>query len=158
MFVTLLTRPRLATLALALPVFAAGVVHPTWAQSTGIDVWNVPALQDQLRTSADESERLDGAEHEVQRRIAMKESLVAELIAGRAALADVTAQFTEMNATRPAYVAAIRESFPGATDEEKAARNVIYYALARATAAEHDAVARRLDAELRQMIALTSAH
>ncbi len=153
MFATLITRPRLLTVLLALPVFAAGIVHPTWAKSAGIDVWNVPALRDEMRTSADECERLEVAEHEVQRRIALKESLVLELIAGRATLAEVTAHFSELNASRPNYVAAIRESFPGDTDEEKAARNVIAYALARTSAADRDAVACRLDAELQRMLA-----
>lgn len=158
MFVTLTARLRLLTFALALPVFVAGLAHPTWAKTAGIDVWNVPTLREQIRTLAGENDRLDAAEDEVQRRMAVKEALVAELVAGRTTLAAVTAQFVEMNAGRPNYVAAIRASFPGGTDQEKAARNVIEYALARTAAANQAAVAGRLEAELRQMTAPAPAH
>lgn len=158
MFATWTARPRLLTAALALPLLAAGVAHPTWAKSAGVDVWNVPALEEQMRASAGESDRLEAAEEEVHRRIAVKEALVAELLAGRSTLAEVTARFTELNATRPDFVATIRQAFPGVSDHEAATRNVIGYALLRAPAADRSAVARRLDAELRQMIAPTAAH
>lgn len=154
MFATSTSRLRL--FALALPVFAVGLVRPAWAQSVGLDVWNVPALQAEMRASADASDRLDEKDHEVQQRMAVKESLVAELIAGRTTLAEVTARFTDMNATRPDYVASIRATFSGTTDLEKSARNVIDYALARVPVAERAAFAARLEAELQQMLVLSS--
>lgn len=158
MFATLTARPRLLTAALALPVFAAGLLHPTWAKSVGADVWNVPALNNEARAAISKNERLDAEDDQVRRRMAVKEALVAELIAGRTSLAEVTARFAEMNATRANYVALIRETYPGATDREKAARNVIDYVFSRVPAAERAAVVRRLDAELQQIIAPSAAH
>ncbi len=157
MFTILLTRARLLTAA----VFASLVLlacHPTLAKSVGADVWNVPTLNDQLRESEGMSDQLDAEGDEVRRRIAVKESIVSELIAGRTTLAEVTAKFIELNATRPGYVDAIRMSYPGATDLEKSARNVISYALARAPDGTHDALSRKLEAELEQMIARSGSH
>lgn len=132
--------------------------HPTLAKSIGADVWNVPALNDQLRESTSAGDRLNDEDDEVRRRIAVKEALVAELIAGHTTLAEVTAKFSELNATRPQYVAAIRSSYAGATDQEKTARNVLSYSLARAPDGTRDALSQRLEAELDQMIALSATH
>ena len=158
MFATLTARPRLLTLALALPVLAAGLLHPTWAKSAGVDVWNLSALKGEVRAAAGENSRLDAEDGQVQQRMAVKEALVAELIAGRTTLAEVTARFTEMNVTRPTYMAVIREAYPGATDQEKAARNVIGYASARVPARRPRR--RRPPARRRtpQMIAPSATH
>ena len=136
-----MTRPRLFVAAVALVTLGLLIGHPTLARSIGADVWNVPALNEQLRQSEDAREDLDAEDTEIRRRIAVKEALVAELIDGHVSLADVTARFLAINATRPHYMAAIRQSFPGATDQEKTARNVISYALARAPAGTADALA-----------------
>ena len=62
-------------------VVGAGVlfVHPTWAQALGVDVWNVSALEKKARASADENDRLDNEDGEILRRIAIKESIIADL-------------------------------------------------------------------------------
>jgi len=153
-----MTRPRLFVAAVALVTLGLLIGHPTLARSIGADVWNVPALNEQLRQSEDAREDLDAEDTEIRRRIAVKEALVAELIDGHVSLADVTARFLAINATRPHYMAAIRQSFPGATDQEKTARNVISYALARAPAGTADALAARLNAELERMIARSDTH
>lgn len=155
MFATLLTRSRLLTAGGVLAALALLAGHPTLAKSIGADVWNVPALNDQLRESSDLNAQLDDEDEEVRHRIAMKEAIIGELIASRATLAETTAKFIELNAARPEYVTTIRATYPGATDEEKAARNVIAYALARAPASGYEALSQRLDAELQQM---TAAH
>ncbi len=154
MFANLLTRSRLLTSGAALAALAALALltgHPTLAKSIGADVWNVPALNDQLRESSDLSAQLDDEDEEIRHRIVVKEAIIGQLIANHATLAETTAKFIELNASRPEYVTTIRATYPGATYEEKAARNVISYALARAPAGGYDALSRRLDAELQQM-------
>lgn len=156
MFATLQSRPRLLT---ALAVTAAVLAgHPTLARSVGMDVWNVPELRQQLDNASGENRRLNTEDDIVLQRIARKETIVRELIAGRATLADATALFGELNAARPLALEAVRDAYPGATDQEKTARNVIAYALGRATGADRGALSRRLEAELQQMTAGPGAH
>ena len=134
----------------------AGVVlavHPTWAVALGIDVWNVPALEAELRAGAEEAQRLDAEDEYVRRRIELKEMIVRDLVAERVSLAEATDRFVELNALRPRSAEAVRESFPGATDREKTARNVIAYALTRSTPDQQGAISSRLETELRQMLA-----
>lgn len=149
---------RRALLAVAvIALIGILAVHPTWAKSIGVDVWNVPALKEQLRATADEGARLGEEDEAVLHRIAVKESLVTDLVAGRATLAEVTEQFYILDASRPAYLAVLRESYPAATDREMIARNVIAYALPRAAPEERETLSSRLEADLQQMLA-ASAH
>ena len=60
-------------------------------------------------------------------RIEYKQDLVRQLAGGELTLADVTAEFLAMNKDVPAVTFMIRESYAGATDEEKTAANVIDY-------------------------------
>lgn len=156
MFATLQSRPRMLT---ALTVSAAVLAgHPTLARSVGMDVWNVPELQQQLDNASGESHRLSTEDDIVLQRIAKKETIVKELIAGRATLADATARFGELNAARPLALETVRDAYPGATDQEKTARNVIAYALGRTPVADRGALSRRLEAELQQMTTGRGAH
>ncbi|MBA4062250.1 MAG: hypothetical protein C0501_00825 [Isosphaera sp.] len=146
---------RLAALAaLAAPaagVAAAAVLRPEWSAAVGLDVWNVPALRAESRAEAERAEVLADEDQDIRRRIAVKEALVSDLIAGRATLAAVTARFVELNRARPEYVAAVRANYPGDTDEEKTARNVLEYASGRIAAeppARRAEVTARLRAEL----------
>lgn len=129
------------------------LVHPTWAQSVGLDVWNAPALNQQAQTAAVEVDRLETEDGEVLRRIAIKESIINELLAGRTTLADATDQFVALNEARPDYIETIRNSFPGTTDREKFARNVIAFAIPRVPPDERAALSSRLEVELQQMLA-----
>lgn len=157
MFATSLTRPRRLTATLVV-TFAVLAGHPTLARSVGMDVWNVPELQQQLDAASDESARLRTEDDVVLQRIAVKEAIVKELIAGHTTLAETTDRFAEMNANRPQALAVIRLAYPGATDQEKTARNVISYALGRTPVADRAALSRRLEAELQQMTAARGAH
>src|SRR5436305_5683334 len=62
-------------------------------------------------------------------RMAVKEALAADLVAGRATLADVSARFLALNGPEPGYMAEIRRRHPARSDEESQALNVIAYAL-----------------------------
>jgi hypothetical protein len=153
---SLLTRPRVLVgfcLAIAVGVLT---VHPTLAQSIGADVWNMPALQEQVREAAAEDARLSDEGDDVLRRIAIKDAIVGDLIAGRVTLVEATDRFTALNAARPRYLAALRESFSGATDQEKFARNVISFAVCRVEPHERAELSSRLETELQQTLAVAS--
>ncbi len=158
MLESLLSRPRVlvgSCVAVAVAVLAA---HPSLARTIGADVWNVPALKEQVRDAAAVEDRLAGEDDEVMRRIAIKEAMIADLIAGRSTLPETTARFVELNATRPHYLAALRDSYPGATDGEKYARNVISFALARVAPHDRAALSSRLEGELRQSLRVVATH
>jgi hypothetical protein len=128
-------------------------LHPAWAQSVGVDVWNLPELQRQFREADDEGRRLSADNAELMRCLRAKEATVADLLAGRVALAEAADRFSALNDAQPRCAARVRERYAGGTDREKCARNVIDFALHRAPPRERDALAARLEAELRQMLA-----
>lgn len=102
------------------------------------------------------SAELDGVRLDLRQRIELKDSLIAELVAGRTTLADVTSQFLVLNESQPTYMEVIRLQFRGATDRERIARNVIAYAaieLGRSKLMERMLVVARLEYELQQVIA-----
>lgn len=155
---SLLARPRVLV-AFCLVVGAVVLVaHPTLARSIGADVWNVPALKEEARAASAQEERLTEEGGDVLRRIAIKDAIIAELLGGRITLSTATDRFTELNAGRPYYLSALRETFSGATDQEKFARNVISFAVARVEPHERADLSSRLETELRQMLAAGASH
>jgi len=60
-------------------------------------------------------------------RIAIKEALVEDLIAGKQTLIEVAGRFAELN-SEESDAAVIRQHFPGACDLERNANNVLGYA------------------------------
>jgi len=149
-----LVRCLLLTLAaLALSVGAASALSPGWVRSAGLDVWNMPRLERTVDEAVEQGRQLEDEDAEVRHRIRAKETLVEGLIAGRSTLAEVTSQFTALNQPYPEYMRMILVTYPGATDEEKAARNVIAYTLPRVRdTSRRCAVAGRLEAELQSMM------
>src|SRR5690242_18793048 len=77
---SLLTRRRLAIAGLAAAALGSLVADPGWAQSLGVDVWNVPALQQELRAGEDQERELIERNVEVRRRIAVKDAIIADLL------------------------------------------------------------------------------
>jgi hypothetical protein len=101
--------------------------HPTWPTDVGIDFWNVPALKERLVQDRRLADELTTEDTRVMRRIAAKETIIEDLIAGRINLLEAAADFRALNAGRPGYMLVIRSSYPGVTDDERLCRNVIGY-------------------------------
>lgn len=135
-------------LALALAVL---VIHPTWASALGVDVWNIPAMKAELRANAERVEQMQEQDENILYRIRLKEAIVADLLAHRITLADATDRFAALNESRPDYMELIRAQYPGQTDQEKLARNVIAFTELRAPVSERPAVKNRLEADLHRM-------
>ena len=74
-----------------------------------------------------QSHELDLENAEIRDRIAVKEGLISQLLRGQSSLAATTEQFMALNESHPEYLDVIRRSCPGATDEEKMARNVLEF-------------------------------
>jgi len=138
--------------ALAVAATALLGVNPSWAKSAGVDVWNLPTLEQELREGNKTSRELTIVDSEIQQRIVVKEMKIGELIAGRLSLAEVTDEFLAMNRDQPGYMVSIRVQYTGRTDREKVARNVIHYVHSRVDDdVEESALLSHLDAELDEM-------
>ena len=144
---------RLAAFFLIVPVTAL-VAQSEWGASLVIDMFQTQSLQEELKQDDELRANLEVVNTEIQRRIAIKEALIIELIAGRTTLAKVADQFLVMNQSRPEYMTIIRSSCPGNSDFEKSAHNVIGYAngeLSRLPEAQQAEVRARLQAELESL-------
>lgn len=137
----------------AIVAVAGFAAHPTLAQSLGADVWNLPALKEQARHAEAENALLDAEDDTVRSRIRVKDGIAAELVAGRITLSEATDQFLALNESRPTQMAVIRETYPGDSDREKTARNVISYSLGHVPPHQREATVNRLEAELHSMLA-----
>jgi hypothetical protein len=146
----------LALAATSLAALGVSLAVPGWVRRVGLDVWNVPAPEGDSRAARERE--LNAEVDEIDRVIAVKEALIADLIGGRATLAGVAADFRELDRANPAHMQVIRANFPGATDEERMARNVIRYALNRvADPGERENLRLRLEGELRALLARPAA-
>lgn len=121
--VRFLVYPAVGCVALVM-VFAA----PEPA-ATGADVANWADLSDEAM--ADESRKLEGQRAVVEARIEYKEALLAELAAGRTTLPAVAAAFLRVNQDDAVCLGVVQTHYPGRSDEEKSARNVLDYASGR---------------------------
>jgi hypothetical protein len=147
-----LSRRRRTVAVLVLAAGVAIAADPSLVQSAGLDVWNVRQLEQEAQAQSTVSHQLTLTDGEIQQRIALKEVLIADLIEGRATLAEVTAQFMALNECSPGCVSVIRKTFPGQTDQEKTARNVIDYVRARISdPVQRAQVLVRLEGELARM-------
>lgn len=125
---------------LTVPAVATAVYAILTAGSDAAAVAPDPETRETHRRLA---ARLDA----VMARMHHKERLVDELIAGRADLMTVADEFLRMNREEPECLAVLRRHFPGGSDREVAARNVIEYAAPRVKPADRVAVRQRLDRE-----------
>ena len=125
-------------------------VDPGWVRETGLDVWNQPARGREAKEVAATTRRLERELDMIRHRIEIKERLVARAIEGRATLAEVAAQFLALDQDHETWMLMIRDKFPGVTDEETMARNVIEYTLEKlADPSAKERVAWRLRTEFR---------
>jgi hypothetical protein len=115
--------------AAALGIVLVGVssARPSWPTDLGLDLWNVPALNARLADDRLMASRLAVRDEKVMQRIAVKETIIEDLVAGRIGLLDAAVEFGALNARRHAYAVVIRSLYPNMTDEERVCRNVISY-------------------------------
>jgi len=134
-------------LKVVVPVLALGAL--------GTEAWIALSAEEQEKQAGEIERELDLGAAELHQRHEAKQALVTDLTAGRTTLAEVTAQFMLLNYDRPACMDIIRRKFPGATDEEKMARNVLAFVdvmLSADPSIDRAAVRARLDAELASML------
>ena len=139
-----------ATLALATLTYPGGV-----AAAYG-DLKDYDTHREQLESTRATNSQLDVNLMNLMDRLALKEQWLDELISGRATLKVTTRRFVELNRSSETAKEVISHQFAGATDEEKAARNVIAFVQARLhTASTPSNTPQRLQNEFREMFGTT---
>ncbi len=119
---TWLSRLAVAVVAIAGAAALAGFPEPLAAADEF-----APLLACDAETAA-RAAALNDRGATVLRRIAYKEQLVAGLLAGRYRLDEVAREFAQVIGEDEVNLAILRQNYAGATDEVRAARNVIDYA------------------------------
>jgi hypothetical protein len=140
---------RTAAVLLALSA-AAVAAHSRWGTSLIAEALDARGARVELREEVELQDHLALVNRDILHRIAIKNDLIAELIAGRTTLPEVTQKFLVMNQSHSEYMTSIRATYPGDTDEEKTAQNVLGYIqaeLARETPARRAEILGRLKAQ-----------
>ncbi len=120
---------RYAALFAIVPVVAL-IANSGWAVTAVVNALQPYDHREELQNQIEFGLQLDVIDKELRRQIEVKDTLIDELIAGQTTLAEVTSQFMILNRSQPVSAFLVRRDYPGATDEEKTARNVISYATA----------------------------
>jgi hypothetical protein len=121
--------PTVAVVGLS--VAGVGWTMPGLAGRCGLDFWNVPELRARIDQNQQQQEEFDAEDQRVLQRIEIKESLITQLIEGRATIPEVAAHFKMLNSGRVDYLALYHKQYPGASDDECYCRNVVAFADAR---------------------------
>lgn len=120
---------RYAAYVAIVPVVAL-VSNSGWAVTAVVNAVQPHDHRIELQSQIEFGLQLDVIDKELRRQIEIKDTLIDELIAGETTLSEVTSQFLIMNRNQPTSMSLVQRDYPGATDEEKTARNVISFATA----------------------------
>jgi hypothetical protein len=146
------TKMRLLCFLSALVVLAGlAWVRPEWTEAVGEALTGGDSGRvEEARRRREELVKRDGV---LFRRIAAKEEVIRELIAGRLSLWQAARWFKQLNENPRDLTADYLEFFPGATDDEKQCRQVLDWtrlAVQRLAASRASALLARLEAELEE--------
>jgi hypothetical protein len=134
----------------------AVVVTTEWSTSVVFNVYEPETLSDDYRKDLEQANELEARRQEGLRLLEVQEMLVQRLIAGRGSLPEVTKELLMMHQNHPAWMAVIRAEYPGNSDEEKTARNVIGWVAFELSLSNPDKQAEvlaRLESELECLVA-----
>ena len=118
---------RLLATATILTVGGFIASNTTLAEDIGLDVWNVPELQDRVASAESRDAELDRENATVGRRLDWRHDIVADLLAGRIPGDEAHARFLDANQSHPKATQYLRALWPGRSDEERTARQLIKY-------------------------------
>jgi hypothetical protein len=79
------------------------VAEPGWTERAGLDVWNLPALREELRSNDERWADLDQQTHRLRREIDLSLAVASQLIDGTATLEAAVGELEPVLATRPGF-------------------------------------------------------
>jgi hypothetical protein len=149
--------PRAALIAFAATVLLGSITfaHPTWPRELGLDFWALPQLYDQLEVQRRRAEELTRHDEATLRRLGIKEATIDELLDGLIGLREAAGQFLAVSRQWPEAVSGLRLYYRGATDEQRAAQQVIVFVCGRKS--EDARVTEELVASLEREAGLLSS-
>jgi hypothetical protein len=101
--------------------------NTTLAEDVGLDVWNVPDLQDRVAACESLETEIDRKNATVARRIDQRLEAVADLLDGRITGEEAHARFLDANLSHPKATEFLRGGWAGRSDEEKTARQLVMF-------------------------------
>ena len=118
--------PRLAVIPASVGaiVAAAALTYPGGLNAAYDDFHDYESHREIVASTPASNAQLDATIVNLTDRIAMKEQWIEELISGRATLNITVQRFLDLNRSNETIYHLIDDQYPGATYEEKAARNV----------------------------------
>lgn len=124
---------RISTYVVVLAVvgLAGATFWPSALTDLGLDVWNVAELTKGMEQDRQAAEQMDIDDQTVLRRMQVKETIAAELIAGRVTLLEATAQFESLHSDDRRFRELLELYYPGDSSEERMCRCVIAFARMR---------------------------
>jgi hypothetical protein len=119
---------------------------PAFAADAGLDFWNIPDLWKASEAGDRERDDLERKGQVAARRMSVRAETVQELVAGRVTPEEAVKTFVALNRSDAKTLAWCRSQYAGASDDERAARQLIGHirSLGTHNAALADATARRL--------------
>lgn len=147
MFAFRLPRPVRFSILASLVLLATATAYPGGLSAAYSDAGEIAQIQDEMIELQRERRDLESRAVIVNDRIALKEALIDELLTGRMSLEGVALRFVELNG-EAVTLTMLRRNYPGATDLESNALNVLGYASQRVgERSRREAVLRSLRAE-----------
>jgi len=104
---------------------AAVLAYPAEAGDPGGDIWQIVKARSRMAEADRNMRKLDQDDEHVMRRVAIREEIIRDLVVGRMTFQQGTQRFVELNRTHPSALANLRRMYPGRTDEECAARQLV---------------------------------
>jgi len=111
----------------------AVTAYPALAQDLGVEFWDGPDWRTRLAESERRHCELERVGEVVVRRTAVRTEAVNDLLAGRIQIDEAVRRFIDLNHSSPETLEHVRERYPGNTDEERAAWQLIGHLRCRRT-------------------------
>jgi hypothetical protein len=105
--------------AIVFALLGVMLTNPAWAESWGLDVWNLNHVEAEFRETEAEGRRLDEIQEITTRQMLINEQMVHELILGRRTLRETADIMLEMNRGRRDYMNGMMSTSEGSTVEAK---------------------------------------
>jgi hypothetical protein len=117
--------PTLRALALGTFVAAIGAgalfAFPAPEPDGETESWDVFELRRRMAAAEEDGRRIEREEELLRRRLAMKQVIIGELLADRLTFDEAASRFAEVNGLQPSAIGYLRLTYPGESDEERAA-------------------------------------
>jgi hypothetical protein len=98
--------------------------YPAEADDPGGDIWQIVKAQSRIAEADRNMRKIDQEDEHVMRRVAIKQEVIRDLVDGRITFEEATQRYVELNRKHDLALTYLRRTYPGRTDEERAARQL----------------------------------